>query len=297
MARLQQEFTARPSRVRFTLRLELTDLAGHRVIGTRELEAVEPAPSEDAAGGAAAANAGGRSGSSPTAAGWCAELGIDGAPLRSPLQEGEGAAPPPAPPPASRPRPCRLLPRGVLQGRMARPVRPGAHQALLEAPRAGIPKGALYLRGAVQPADCWSCARETPRLAPPDAEPSRWRSSPGTTGACCSSTTGGSAPGSPWAARSSRGDAAGGGEPRAPRGDRPHGALPGRPRRRRYAPGADRLRGAPGRQQGAAHELRLRRRRGDSRRPRTATSSTRSAGSPRPGWPRSTARPTSASWR
>jgi len=74
LARLQQEFTSRPSRVRCTLRLQLTDLAGHRVIGTREVEAVEPAPSEDAAGGAVAANAAVKR-ALAEAAGWCGELG------------------------------------------------------------------------------------------------------------------------------------------------------------------------------------------------------------------------------
>jgi cholesterol transport system auxiliary component len=73
VVRLQQEFTVRPSRVRFTLRLELADVAAHRIIGTRELEAVAAAPSDDAAGGVAAAN------DAVTrvlteAAGWCAEL-------------------------------------------------------------------------------------------------------------------------------------------------------------------------------------------------------------------------------
>ncbi len=56
VVRLQQEFTERPSRVRFTLRAQLADLQAGRVLGTRELEAVEPAPSEDAYGGVQAAN-------------------------------------------------------------------------------------------------------------------------------------------------------------------------------------------------------------------------------------------------
>jgi len=71
--RLQQEFTERPSRVRLTLRLELVDVLAHRIIGTRELEAVEAAPSEDAAGGAAAANVAVKR-VLEEAAGWCAEL-------------------------------------------------------------------------------------------------------------------------------------------------------------------------------------------------------------------------------
>jgi cholesterol transport system auxiliary component len=74
LARLQQEFTSRPSRVRCTLRLQLIDLVGHRVIGTREVEAVEPAPSEDAAGGIIAANAAVRR-TLAEAAEWCGEVG------------------------------------------------------------------------------------------------------------------------------------------------------------------------------------------------------------------------------
>ncbi|HEU4385028.1 MAG TPA: ABC-type transport auxiliary lipoprotein family protein [Anaeromyxobacteraceae bacterium] len=56
VVRLQQEFTESPSRVRFTLRAQLADLGAGKVLGTRELEAVEPAPSEDAYGGVQAAN-------------------------------------------------------------------------------------------------------------------------------------------------------------------------------------------------------------------------------------------------
>jgi cholesterol transport system auxiliary component len=74
VVRLQQEFADRPSRVRFTLRLELVDVMAHRIIGAREFEAFEPAPSDDAAGGAAAANAAVRR-VLAEAAGWCAELG------------------------------------------------------------------------------------------------------------------------------------------------------------------------------------------------------------------------------
>jgi cholesterol transport system auxiliary component len=73
VVRLQQEFMVRPSRVRFTLRLELTDVAAHRIIGTREFEALAIAPSDDAAGGAAAANEAVRR-ALTEAAGWCAEL-------------------------------------------------------------------------------------------------------------------------------------------------------------------------------------------------------------------------------
>jgi len=72
VVRLQQEFTERPSRVRFTLRLELTDVAARSILGAREFEAIELAPTEDAAGGAAAANAAVKRALGEAAA-WCAE--------------------------------------------------------------------------------------------------------------------------------------------------------------------------------------------------------------------------------
>jgi cholesterol transport system auxiliary component len=74
VVRLQQEFTERPSRVRLTLRLELTDVAARRIVGVREFEAVEPAPTEDPAGGAAAAGTAVQR-VLAEAAGWCAGLG------------------------------------------------------------------------------------------------------------------------------------------------------------------------------------------------------------------------------
>jgi cholesterol transport system auxiliary component len=85
IVRLQQEFTEKPSRVRFTLRAQLADVAAGRVLGTRELEAVEPAPSDDAYGGVLAANRAVRR-VLEEAAGWCAGL-AGGAPAA-------GAAPP-----------------------------------------------------------------------------------------------------------------------------------------------------------------------------------------------------------
>ena len=54
--RLQQEFQARPSRVRFTLRAYLVDDKTRRVLAWREFEADVPAASEDAYGGVVAAN-------------------------------------------------------------------------------------------------------------------------------------------------------------------------------------------------------------------------------------------------
>ena len=55
--RLQQDFGASPSQVRFTLRAVLLDSATRRVVAVRELDASVPAATDDTAGGVAAANA------------------------------------------------------------------------------------------------------------------------------------------------------------------------------------------------------------------------------------------------
>src|SRR5678815_2731133 len=52
--RLQQEFLAAPSRVRFTLRAHLVESATRRVVASREFEAVAAAPSENPRGGVTA---------------------------------------------------------------------------------------------------------------------------------------------------------------------------------------------------------------------------------------------------
>jgi cholesterol transport system auxiliary component len=56
LVRLQQEFTSRPSRVRLSLRVQLSEVRSRRVLGAREIEVAEEAPSEDPYGGAVAAN-------------------------------------------------------------------------------------------------------------------------------------------------------------------------------------------------------------------------------------------------
>jgi cholesterol transport system auxiliary component len=56
IVRLQQEFTAAPSRVRFTLRAQLIDVAGRRILATREFDVTENAASDDPSGGVVAAN-------------------------------------------------------------------------------------------------------------------------------------------------------------------------------------------------------------------------------------------------
>lgn len=56
LIRLQQDFTASPSRVQVTLQAQLLDLRGKRVLSVRQFDAVEAAASEDAYGGVAAAN-------------------------------------------------------------------------------------------------------------------------------------------------------------------------------------------------------------------------------------------------
>ncbi len=56
IVRLQQEFTARPSRVRMTVRIQLSEVPSRRMLGAREVEVVEEAPSDDPYGGVVAAN-------------------------------------------------------------------------------------------------------------------------------------------------------------------------------------------------------------------------------------------------
>jgi cholesterol transport system auxiliary component len=68
---LLQDFTARPSRVRFVLRAQLVDAVARRVVATRTFEAIEQARTDDAYGGVQAANlAVGRV--VGELAGWCA---------------------------------------------------------------------------------------------------------------------------------------------------------------------------------------------------------------------------------
>jgi cholesterol transport system auxiliary component len=54
---LRQSFLARPSRVEFTLRVQLVDVPGRRVLATRYVELAQDAPSDDAPGGVTASNA------------------------------------------------------------------------------------------------------------------------------------------------------------------------------------------------------------------------------------------------
>lgn len=56
IVRLQQEFTSVPSKVRFTLRAQLIDVAGRRILATREYDISENAASDDPYGGVVAAN-------------------------------------------------------------------------------------------------------------------------------------------------------------------------------------------------------------------------------------------------
>jgi cholesterol transport system auxiliary component len=57
LIRLQQNFTMRPSRAELALRVQLVDVRARRVLATKLFEETENAPSEDAHGGVAAANA------------------------------------------------------------------------------------------------------------------------------------------------------------------------------------------------------------------------------------------------
>ena len=56
IVRLQHEFTQRPSRVRLTVRIQLSDVPTRHALGSREIEAVEEAPSDNPYGGVVAAN-------------------------------------------------------------------------------------------------------------------------------------------------------------------------------------------------------------------------------------------------
>lgn len=56
LVRLQQDFGTSPSRVQLTLRAQLIDVRGKRVIATKLFDEAENAPSKDAYGGVIAAN-------------------------------------------------------------------------------------------------------------------------------------------------------------------------------------------------------------------------------------------------
>lgn len=56
IVRLQQDFTSAPSKVRFTLRAQLIDVAGRRILATREFDVIENAASDDPYGGVVASN-------------------------------------------------------------------------------------------------------------------------------------------------------------------------------------------------------------------------------------------------
>ena len=56
LVRLQQDFSARPSRVRFTVRAQLIDVGARRVLTSAEFDETEVAPSDDPYGGVIAAN-------------------------------------------------------------------------------------------------------------------------------------------------------------------------------------------------------------------------------------------------
>jgi cholesterol transport system auxiliary component len=56
LVRLQQDFRSKPSKVEFTLRVQLIDLRHNRVLATRVFDETENAPSENPYGGVVAAN-------------------------------------------------------------------------------------------------------------------------------------------------------------------------------------------------------------------------------------------------
>jgi len=57
LVRLQQDFTVKPSRADLALRAQVIDVQARRVLATFLVEETEPAPTQDAYGGVAAANA------------------------------------------------------------------------------------------------------------------------------------------------------------------------------------------------------------------------------------------------
>lgn len=78
---LQQEFTTKPSQVRFALRASLSEEGTRRVVATRDFEILQPSPSEDPYGGVQAANAAIRTGLQQLAA-FCAESAAQWQPSR-----------------------------------------------------------------------------------------------------------------------------------------------------------------------------------------------------------------------
>jgi cholesterol transport system auxiliary component len=56
LVRLQQDFKTRPSRMQLTLRAQLIDVRGRRLLAAQQFDETETASSEDAYGGVAAAN-------------------------------------------------------------------------------------------------------------------------------------------------------------------------------------------------------------------------------------------------
>jgi cholesterol transport system auxiliary component len=56
LVRLQQDFSARPSRVQFTVRAQLIDVGARRVLASAEFDETEVAPSDDPYGGVIAVN-------------------------------------------------------------------------------------------------------------------------------------------------------------------------------------------------------------------------------------------------
>ncbi|HSB23817.1 MAG TPA: ABC-type transport auxiliary lipoprotein family protein [Burkholderiaceae bacterium] len=72
LLQLRQSFLVRPSRIELALRFQLVDLAARRVLATRYVEVDESAPTDDAPGGVAAANAA-LARALAQAAAWCIE--------------------------------------------------------------------------------------------------------------------------------------------------------------------------------------------------------------------------------
>jgi len=75
LLRLQQNFDTSPSQVQFTLRASLLDETSRRVLDQREFNASAPAPTDDPAGGAQAAQAAMQAALADLAT-WCQQAGL-----------------------------------------------------------------------------------------------------------------------------------------------------------------------------------------------------------------------------
>lgn len=92
IVQLRHSFLARPSRAELTLRVQLVDIAGRRVLATRYIEQTQEASTGDPTGGVDAANAALARALAEVAA-FCAEAAADGRLRKLPSRTGPSAPP------------------------------------------------------------------------------------------------------------------------------------------------------------------------------------------------------------